>query len=385
MTMISAGSFDLVSADEVYSDVYGKVEFNFAYWLGHDDPYPRIITFLNETGGSGTGTESDPFIIQWCRFVAPDGGLWLQHLPYYFIIRNCKFEGTEPNRIWFYNSSVIEIYDCEFISRVELTDLDNVTLRDSEFIDIGFSVNNCRNASFINNTLTGETSQIFIGFSEHIYFGLNRMNNTGTSLVLAAPVTHSIFENNTILNAYSGMQISAVNYSVFRFNTIINISLYGICLHGEPSCVGNEFYGNIIENVGLDPPEDFMPANDYSAGILFTGYSSGNNITWNTFDGNAEAVVDNSGNYYDANYWSDYDGTDDDGDNFGDIPFNVTGTSSSQDHRPRMERDLAYYDLTADPSNEQANDEMLILIIFSISIVSCVAVVLIVRLIRKSG
>jgi hypothetical protein len=129
-------------------------------------------------------------------------------------------------------------------------------------------------------------------------------NNSYDGIVLA---NGGIITNCSIYNNLIG--ISSGAYSLF--DTLLtdcliqNNSDYGILFYGSPDVNHNTFiyHNNFIDNG--------QNAN-----------SSGNYTWFNT-------------SIKEGNYWSDYNGTDDDGDGIGDTPYNVPG-GSNQDLYPFM-------------------------------------------------
>jgi len=76
-------------------------------------------------------------------------------------------------------------------------------------------------------------------------------------------------------------------------------------------------------------------------GVVISTSSNNNSIYHNNFIDNAlQNAYDFENNSWDdgypsgGNYWDDYNGTDDDGDGIGDIPYNISGPYDSQDTYP---------------------------------------------------
>ena len=79
---------------------------------------------------------------------------------------------------------------------------------------------------------------------------------------------------------------------------------------------------------------------DNQYGIYLPGMSSDTNVIYhNNFINNTNNAYDECSNYWDngtaGNYWSDYNGTDVNGDGIGDTPYSISG-GSNQDNYPLM-------------------------------------------------
>jgi hypothetical protein len=325
-------AMNVAPVNAAYTDYASRMKIN-GDW---EDPYGQLRGISTE----GTGTVSDPFIVEWYRFIGDLGGLWLINISYYVVIRNCIFQpSSSSGGMWIDRTDFIDIYDNQFYGQVDLTSVDNSTFHDNTIVGTRVSTSSSKHTRFFNNTFTGEGSEFSMTAVQNIYFGLNYMYESSTSIRFHG-VLYSLIENNTIVNCTTGAQVSDADYNVVRYNVVNHTFYYGILL--EEGCVGNSFYGNVIEDVGRDLPAHALAGPSYS-GLHLVGSSAGNNISWNSFVGNERSAVDDSGNNYYANYWSDYEGLDDNDDGFGDSPYMVDGSSSSQDPIPRMGREIISY------------------------------------------
>jgi len=94
--------------------------------------------------------------------------------------------------------------------------------------------------------------------------------------------------------------------------------------------------------------------NDFGGGYglyIVAGYdtSHGNSIYLNCFINNNEnAFDDGSNNRWDngtmGNYWSNYNGSDPDGNGIGNIPYMISGSAGSQDNFPLMKCPISAQD-----------------------------------------
>ena len=170
----------------------------------------------------------------------------------------------------------------------------------------------------------------------------------GTSGFAASHSITSHFNNFGLL-VFNGSNVLLTN------NTIINtrhpgvfVSTVGINIVGGSS---NKIIGNNLENNsdGLAfshtqdniITENSVTANhgwfmEFTWGIHF--FDASNNVIFNNnfIDNRAQVGIEDSSNMWDngkiGNYWSDYDGTDANGDGIGDTPYEVD--SKNTDHYP---------------------------------------------------
>ena len=223
----------------------------------------------------------------------------------------------------------------------------NVVLRNIEVVDALFGItmfnginneiteSNCtihlENSS--NNTVFGNKriSLLFTNSSKNIVTGNNLSDNTGYGFKLqSASNENSIFGNN-ITGSIGGIGFhgNSNNNSIYENNIIDNGD--GMMFHNS---YNNSIYDNVI-------------AFNRGSGIFFS-LSAQNKFFRNDIVENDEQVVCMYGtNIWDngsvGNYWSDYNGTDKDGDGIGDEPHYIftyqieTGVDYDVDNYPLIE------------------------------------------------
>lgn len=142
-------------------------------------------------------------------------------------------------------------------------------------------------------------------------FGNNLVNHD-VAIESYGGTNNSIYSNN-IANSNVGISLNGAYYNEVHKNTITNCSS-AVSIRGRYNSL---YHNNFIENNNQISIRD---------SYLFTSDIITERSTNNTFD---------SGNLLGGNYWSNYNGTDNDGDGFGDTPFIIN--EENQDNYPLMQ------------------------------------------------
>jgi parallel beta-helix repeat protein len=264
---------------------------------------------------------------------------------------------------------------------IRLSRITNVTVRNAQIVNFNVGVyiyDYSSNNTVIGNTLTDNDFAIELDVSSYNTISENILadndngiwldsvigddsgsnynningNNITTSSTTAIGLANychnnSISGNNMVDNPYYDIEISSgcSNNSISGNN--MDSGVYGISL--ESQCNQNSLIGNNIRNAdaGLyiyDASNNSISGNnvvDNDYGIYF--YQASDNKFWhNNFD-NTQQVYFNGGSYANiwddgypsgGNYWSDYSGSDADGDGIGDSPYTIDG--NNVDNYPLM-------------------------------------------------
>lgn len=131
------------------------------------------------------------------------------------------------------------------------------------------------------------------------------VQNGGDCGVLVWNCVNNMISHNILKDNYNGLELLESNSSNIFDNAIVNNSNVGLCLSQSNS---NNITGNVMQNNII--------------GVLLSSSHMPNVLYHNNFIDNSIQVNDEGGNIWDngceGNYWSDYNGTDLDGDGVGD-------------------------------------------------------------------
>jgi nitrous oxidase accessory protein len=392
-------------------DINGDHDFEFQF--GHtgngtlDSPYiiENYSTDINRTDTDPINPDIPPVAIK----------IWNTRC--HFIIRNCTIRGWAR---WdydpYYETPAFDIDS----GGIGLHNVSNGVVFNNTFIltGVAFGGWDIYNNTFINNTVYGNVITGKMGYygcqgidlnwdSIDNIVANNSVQNVAYALVLA-DAHRNLVENNTFISSDAGILLSvnssfnsvsfndcssnrvgialdSCHYNSINNNTCMYNNMTGIVLNWD--CTNNTVSGNLVAFNGLDyAPVQTTSSDDMILAQSARGYgiwidsdpSKGpnrlNKIAWNDIIRNGmNGRNDEAENSYDYNFWSDYDGTDYDGDMIGDTEYFVSGDSPTSDPHPRIS--TRYLDLLQTKSSDSGGLPTEILLTLTI-LVSCVCLVI---------
>ncbi len=197
-------------------------------------------------------------------------------------------------------------------------------------IDTGLSYTAIQEAIDAPETLSGHTIDVKIGtYYEHVIVNKSLtisgedlrstvVDGEGTGSVVSAKTSNINIEGITIQNGEYGIWLNACNYSTISNCWMLN-NTYAIYLFNSNH--NTIYHNNFVDNVNAQVVTSTSIDNDWDNGS-------------------------------EGNYWSDYTGTDADGDGIGDMPYIIDG--SNQDDYPLM----SPYEYWSNPIRGDVNRDM---------------------------
>jgi parallel beta-helix repeat protein len=222
----------------------------------------------------------------------------------------------------------------------------NINIEDNELEGTYIYIESCDNNTIEGNTIEGGYIELWNSDTNTVK--QNRINqSTNVAITLRNSSYNSIEDNNINYSAYDGIRIGA-DGTPCDSNVIVFNHVYGGCgplyvpagisvYNGD----GNGAHENISEDYYYGVEVGTAATNSWVYNNLFrdneqNAVDDGTNTTWNK---PKTPVASNivGGPYLGGNYWSDYTGTDGDGDKLGDTPYpipNTSGFTSATDNLP---------------------------------------------------
>ena len=347
------------------------------------------VDFRNAGNCSGSGTYSDPYVIEDMTIDAEglSSGIWVENSTVYFKIKN----------VTVYNSGLTE-------GGIKLTNSHNGKLinnncsSNSFGIFLSYSNNNTISNNLVNynshhgiyvgvsdyNTIMGNIAinndqGLYIDQSNHNYITRNTANNNSDGIRLIISNNNNITQNQVFYNSQDGIFVGASNDNIIRGNiannnnggiflgdnnnntiseNTINYNRWGIYLFQS---YDNDVLGNIVYNnrdcgiFSFNGDNNIISGNslhnnDYGVSLSLSNnnifyfnnfinntkniFSDGSSLTWNSSEIMKYIYNGKIQMNYLGNYWDNYTGNDENNDGIGDTPF-ITG--GIVDNHPLME------------------------------------------------
>ena len=234
------------------------------------------------------------------------------------------------------SGSCILIENSDVFFRIEDCNLYN----SGDYPTAGIFLNNTNNGLLIDNDCSSNGSGISLQNSNNNTISGNIASyNNYTGILFSSGDYNTVSENTACYNGFYGIHLlwgtyNNISGNIFSYNSQMGIRLWMFGVHD------NLITANILkENQGY--------------GIVFdSGYN--NTIFLNCLiDNGLNAYDGGSNNLWDngtvGNYWSNYTGSDANGDGIGDVPYdNIMGSAGSQDNFPLMKCPLPVQDDNGD-------------------------------------
>ncbi|MHC1754810.1 MAG: NosD domain-containing protein [Methanosarcina sp.] len=266
-------------------------------------------------------------------------------------VRDLVFQ-NESYGIYLYGTEWTELENNTFFNNtygVYFEDSENSTVQESEFSgnSYGIYLTGSSGNSLTDNNLTGN-EEYGIYLYEARYNTINGNNASGGYTgILADCSDNNTFVENTASGSDLGLELFDSDYNVLTANNVNSNNERGISLTiSQNNILSRNIVSENTRGITLEgwtgevlTSDNVLFANTVSNnsefGIWLTA-AANNTIYGNSFD-NIKNVKDTGHNIWNTtagNYWSDYTGSDTDGNGIGDTPYVINSMIGSKDYLP---------------------------------------------------
>jgi len=272
---------------------------------------------------------------------------------YYWVDQEDKTIPSDAGFVGVVNCTNITVRDLSltnnrkgiFFAYTKNSRIDNVsTSNNGDGIELSFSSNNMLTSNNVSNNWDG----IFLWVSSNNTLQNNTaLDNGGDGIGLCAYSNNNTLMDNTALNNRDGIDLDLCsNNNILQSNIASNNDDNGIELCSSNNTLSNNTANsnndNGIELSGNNNTLTSNNASDNYYGISMSDSSNNNTLYHNNLIGNIYYnAYDPCTNTWDSgsegNYYSDYTGTDPDGDGIGEDPHPIPGGGGSVDNYPLMQ------------------------------------------------
>jgi parallel beta-helix repeat protein len=293
----------------------------FASYSPHSTIMIAADTDFTPTNGvtGGNGTSTNPYVINGWEIDASimGGGIMIMGTSVYYQLSNLHIFGLGTTGIMLFsaphgtvNDSLIENSDSAiFVITSDDMSINNNTVLSQSFM--GIAVSGCSMVEVRGNTLDQiETSGIIVMESNNVDVHDNMITNVN-GLALAVQLVDNIMiaGNNASTSTFCGLYVNDTRGAAIQNNDLTMNGRFGLY-------IGNVSNANVFHNRFIGNPEQALQGPNTTSLAWDDGYPSG------------------------GNYWSDYGGTDGDGDGIGDTPYAVAGGGT--DRYPFVNEDMKF-------------------------------------------
>jgi len=224
-------------------------------------------------------------------------------------VKNQVLEGNEEGVLLAYSRccNILNVTATNNVRSVFLVASNNNVINENRISrnkDRGICLHNSRDNTFNGNIISDEVwyGILLSGSSDNNRLSRNILTNCSTGIYFLRSCNNLLNGNSIVESRYSGIQLESANNNIMTRNMLVHSQKFGVWLFGSYDNViyHNNFINNTIQAHSLD----YMPR-------------------WNIWDNGRE-----------GSYWSDYNGTDTNGDGIGDNPYIID--SGNIDNYPLM-------------------------------------------------